>query len=416
MSDSPDRATLPASAPTAPQPGEQTELRIEQPVRLDDAEPVETPQQEETPPEVRPPGRHDTQMDGIVARRRERLARELEEARAQGFPSDPQEAGAPTGPVPPVPGTAPAVEAAPTPISPEATSPPSAGEGAASPQIRRHRVMVRGQQFELADDEIRRAAELGIESEARLRHAEQMMQQAQQLAAQAAQMQQPQPQYDPRAGQSPPAAAPPQQQPPQNDAVLQTLAKELLYGDEDRVAAALGQVMNYRQQQAQPAPQLDPNVLAQEVYNRIDQRFTVENALQQFARTYPDIVGDPSKSLLCANYVIALREHYRQIQTPRSEWDLYVEGAERTRQDINNWVGQSQPQQPQQRPAQQPSNPSPNLNMQNGNRLTIKRNMPQAPSAAAAQAAPQERPAPSNRDIINQMRVARGQPPLPPIH
>lgn len=393
----PDQANLPAAS-------EQTELKIEEQPRIEDALPVQ--ETEEAPQEGRKPNRHDNQMAAIVARRHERLERERAEAKAQGFQDqEPLEA--------PAPEVAPAPVAASTP-RPGSPSPALESAGAAassSPNIRRHRVTVRGQEYELADDEIRRAAELGIESEARMNHAQAMMQEAQRIASQHTQ----------GAGQSPPAAPPPPepQQPPENRDALLGLAKELLYGDEERVANALGNVMQMRSQ-APPAPQMDPNALANDVYRRIDQRLGVQNSLTAFAQRYPHIVQDPMLSLVTANYVQALRDHHRNTQNPVSEFDLYCQGAEMTNRAVDQLVEQRLVARNQQPAPQMGHNGGPPLNqslpMQNGNRLTIKRNMPQAPSAAAAQSAPQDRPEPSPRDVVNWMRRTRGQPELPPLH
>ncbi len=385
---------LPAADPAAPAP-EVTELRATEQARLDDAATIADPDAPpETPPAERRPNRHDEQMAGIVAKRREKIAAERAEGAAQGFPDQEpipqQEPGAPAPPVqepPPDPAAA----------QPDPASAAAAPAAAPAAPVRTHKILVRGNEILMSDDDMRRAAELGVESEARIRHANATLEEARRIAGSP-------PQPIPGAGPSSPAAPPQPQtrEPSETDrnAALE-LARELLYGDEGKVVDAL---LQWRQPSQQPTQPADPEALARDVYSRVDARLGLQHALQTFGSEYPEIINDPDLATLGANYVQQLRAHYAQTQTPRTELDLFREAGDAVRQAVTRWSGGGAPAPdptPAPPPAAQAAGPS---------RITIKRSMPQAPAAAAAQ---QMAPAPRQKtgtDIVNEMRRARGQP------
>lgn len=360
-----------------------TELRVTEQVSLDDAPPTVTPEPAaETPPPARRPNRHTEQMAEIVARRKERLAAERAEGHAQGFP-DQQPLAEPS-----IAEAAPPLRAAAEPKAPEsdAQAPPQVPAG----PVRTHKILVRGNEIVMSDDDMRRAAELGVESEVRMRQANTALAEARRMAAASRQP-------IPSAGPSPPAATPqPAAEPPDNRDAMRELARELLYGDEEKVVDALSRTI--RPAPAQPS--IDPAALANEAYARLEGRLNLQNALQTFGSEYPEIINDPDLATLGANYVQQLRSHYNQTGTRRTELDLFREAGSLVRQSVQRWRGDLPIANPNPAP---PASAVPS-------RVTIKRSMPQAPAASAAQ---QATPAPREKtgtDIVNEMRRARGQP------
>ncbi len=399
MRTAPTAPASPAAAepllPAADAPAsDTTEIRVDAPASLDDAAPVgEAEHTDEPPPAERRPNRHDQAMVEIVARRRERLDAERAEGKAQGMADQEPLAAAPAAGAPALP-----VEARPAAPS---LAQPAAADGAPAPTaepaapVRTHKILVRGNEILMSDDDMRRAAELGVESEARIRHANAVLEEARRVAASG---QAP----IPSAGPSPPAAPQPRSPAEPSDAdrdAMRELARELLYGDEEKVVDALMRTRQPATPQGQP---VDPDAMSREVYSRIESRLGLQNALQTFGSEYTEIVNDSDLATLAANYVQQLRAHYAQTQTPRTELDLFREAGNATRQAVQRWSGGAPLTDPNPAPQPQPAaGPS---------RNTVKRNMPQAPAAAAAQ---QVTPAPRQKtgtDIVNEMRRARGQP------
>lgn len=391
-----DTPALPAADAAAVQPDDHN-FRAADSVSLDDAAPAGDTAPEETPPAERRPTRHDEQMAAIVLRRRERIEAERAEGRAQGIADD-REPPAVAAAAPGAP--APAVDARGAPAAPEQPSQPSAAPApapAAGAPVRTHKILVRGNEIVMSDDDMRRAAELGVESEARIRHANAVLDEARRVAAASGQP-------IPGAGPSPPAAPPqaPAQAPPEDDRdAMRELARELLYGDEEKVVDALQRVVN--RQPAQPG--FDPEAMAREVYARLDSRFSLQTALQTFGSEYPEVVNDPDLATLTANNVQQLRAHYAQTATPRTELDLFREAGDATRKAVQRWSGGAPAPQPDPHRAPVPPAPQPGQS-----RITVKRNMPQAPAAAAAQPTPSAPSQKTGTDIVNWMRRARGQP------
>lgn len=377
---------LPAADAPAPDP---TEPRVDPPAPLDDA-PVPVglgTEPEETPPAERPLSRHDAQMAAIVEHRRQRLDAERAEGRAQGM-ADQEPVGAAGAPV-----DAQIVPAAPEAPDPASPAPAPSNEPAAP--VRTHKILVRGNEIMMSDDDMRRAAELGVESEARIRHADQVLQEARRLAAASGQP-------IPSAGPSPPAA-PPQAQPQapsdsDRDA-MRELARELLYGDEEKVVDALHRVVT-----RQPAQPVDPEAVARDVYARVNSSLGVRSDLQTFGSEYPEIVNDPRLATLTADHVQQLRKHYETTGSPRAELALFREAGDATRQFVAEMRAGDRlaPPTPDPNPAPAPQ-PGPS-------RITVKRNTPQAPAAAAAPQTPTAPREKTAHELVNDMRRQRGQP------
>jgi hypothetical protein len=391
MSDIHAEPQVPANTPALPQ--------AEQPT------PAPEPQAPEPQPEPQPeeggrrPNRHDDQIAALVAKRHERMRREQDEAVRQGLPAEPPQNAVETPSLDPAQSTA---QPQPAPQAPVAPQPQPAQPASAQPPgqpepVRVHKIRVRGRELDVPDEDFRRAAELGFETE--LRRIE-------------AARQTPQPQ--PSASPSPAPVAPPaQQQPPSGldlDAARE-VAREHHYGDENKAAEAILKLAKSSQGQA-----IDPNQIAEQAAAAAMQRIQLQNGiygdLNTFASEFPDVAKDEALATIAGNYVRQARQHYQQNGMARSELDLYREAGRYVTEKLTSWRGPGQ-EQPQPQPAAAPAAPSNVVSLApQQQRTTIKRNMPQAPSAASARQAPAQTAPPTGTDIVNDMRRSRGQAPI----
>lgn len=384
-------------------PADQTEIRPTENVTLEEAAPIEPPAAE---PRQRQRSRRDEQMDAIVVARRAAIDAELAESVRQGLQAPPQldaePAPTPTEPQEPLPGS-PAAPAAPSP-SAAPLQPGVEPAAPAAPTVRTHRILVNGRQIEMPEQDLYRAAERGVYAEARVQHANATLEEARRLAAASGQT-------IPGEGRPLPAPAAPTATPApsglDSDAARE-LARELLYGDEEKVAEAVQRLVQARQP-AQAAP-IDPRQIEEAVWNRLNGTRTLETALETFGREYQDIVADVDLTTLTAQYVQGYRNHYAQTGTQRSELELFREAGDAVRDRLNGWrgVAPAQPNGGQPTPA---TTPQPAVAP--GARIAIKRATPQAPAAASA---PQEPATPPLRsgmtpsETVAWMKRTRGQP------
>jgi hypothetical protein len=373
-----------------------------EPVTLEEAPPLAEPAA--APPE-RQLSRHEQQMREIAVRRREAIDAELAEARKLGMESPPLGAETPD-PLPPSqePQEPQATPTAAPDLPPGAAPPPGDEPPPAAPTVRTHRILVNGRQIEMPEADLYRAAERGVYADASVRHANQILEEARRVAAASGQP-------IPGGGPSPASAVPTAQSEPSGldpDAARE-LARELLYGDEEKVAEALQRIAQPRQP---AAPAIDPNRIAEDVINRVNGTRTLENALETFGREYQDIVADVDLTTLTAQYVQAYRQQYAQTGTPRTELDLFREAGNAVRGTVDRIRGGTQAQSNggQPTPAPQPA-AMPAAN--NGARIAIKRATPQAPAAASAPqepATPQLRSGMTPSETVAWMKRTRGQP------
>ncbi len=390
----------PDAAPANPE-GDAHDFRVaDAPISLEAVEPSITEPEIIEPSFTEPErklSRRDQQMADIVAARQRRIEQEQEYARQAGLGAEPEPEPAAAGqdaPEPPV-----AIPAAPqaSPQPAPAAAPASPAPSAEPP--RTVKITVRGRELDITEAEARRAAEIGVEAEARFRQAEQLYQEALRLRAPT----------DSSAGHSsPPAATPatPQAPPPglAEDEALE-IARAIQYGDEKEVADAVRRITAQRQA-AQPA--IDPAAIAREVHERVGTQLRLEQDLHTFSTEYSDIVQDAPLTVIAAQYVQQLRNHYIQTQTPVAELDLFRQAGQLVREDVRRWAGGAA--QPDPQPATPAPQPAPAASSGDSARTIIKRNTPSAPAAAGAIASPSAPRPKTGTDIVNDFRRARGQP------
>jgi hypothetical protein len=403
-SPNPDPGTPPDAAPPPPDSFRPTDT-----VRLDEAQPLE-PVDQQPPPspdtsDQQPlPGSqtpHSRGMAAILARRREQIAREQEYGdRMMGTP---ESTPVPVETAPPAPRTEPEPPRQPRSEPPQRQVEPAARQAAPAPepppppqppQPRLHRIVVRGQPIDLNDQDVLRAAQFAIEQEANRREQEYLRQQQ----------------------------PPPPPEPQFDRARLIEHVKALQYGDEEAAAEALAQLgteisRTVRPAPSQPVQQIDPAVIADQVYHRVSNVQSLESALVRFQNDYADIVSDPQATKLAALEAEELRTAYAQQGINANVEQIMREAADRVRATIGRWRGGSAA------PTPLPITPAPpapaNANgltsalAANGNRVAVKRSIPQVPAAASA---PQPADTPNVKsgvtgsEVVNWMRRTRGQP------
>jgi hypothetical protein len=356
---------------------------------MEDAVPVQSPEDSPPPPpeDSRPlPGSqtpHARGMEAILAARRAQI-----EAEAAAFetPPPPEPAPAPVEEVPPPQQR----EAAPQSVAPQPQQPqqPQYQPQPQPEQPRVHRIVVRGTQIDLSEADVQRAAAHALEIEAQRRD--------NMLRAQYEQQQ--------------------QQPPPLFDrAALTEHVKALQFGDEEAATDALSRMaeeiaLRVRPPPQQPVQQVDPNWIADQVYQRVNNVQSLTTALERFQADYQDIVSDEEATQLAALKADRLRAAYEQqgFQVPVEQ--IMREAADSVRATRARWGGTNPT--PSTTPPNQPVPMAPAL-AANGGRVAVKRATPQAPAASSA---PQPSDTPNVRSgitgsqTVEWMRRTRGQP------
>lgn len=98
---------------------------------------------------------------------------------------------------------------------------------------------------------------------------------------------------------------------PQIDVSGKEFLKALFEGDEENALTALQKVIGGRQQApaaAAPAPTLDIDQIANAVTQQVQQKLSVESALAQSQRDYPELYSDPDMEALALTKIARLRE------------------------------------------------------------------------------------------------------------
>jgi hypothetical protein len=323
-------------------------------------------------------------MEAILAKRREQIEQErLAGERAAGVVPEPDRAPAPEAPP-----LATAIEPTPPPPTPQPQyQAPPEPQYTPPPQPRVHRIVVRGTPLDLSEQDMVRAAQHAIEMAAQQRDQEILRQQ-----------QPPEPQFDrPR---------------------LVETVKALQYGDEDAAAEALAQFSTeiaraVRPQQQALQQQIDPNQIADAVYQRVSNVQSLTASLTRFQNDYADIVSDEKATRLAALEAETLKAQYEAAGIPRTVEQIMYEAADSVRSTISRWRGESPASTPGSITPAQPARSAPVLAANGGNRVAVKRSTPQAPAASSA---PQPADTPNVRSgvtgsqVVEWMRRTRNQP------
>ena len=376
-----DSGALPQDAPPI------DSFRPTETVRLEDAlplDPVESPQPEDDKPLPGSQTPHARGMEAILIRRREQIEQErLAGERAAGVVPEP------TAPAPEAPPLQTAIEPTPPPPTPQPQyTPPPEPQYTPPPQPRVHRIVVRGTPIDLSEQDMVRAAQHAVEMAAQQRDAEILRQQ-----------QPPEPQFDrPR---------------------LVETVKALQYGDEDAATEALAQFSTeiaravrpqYQQSQQQI---IDPNQIADAVYQRVSNVQSLTDSLTRFQNDYADIVSDEKATRLAALEAETLKAQYEAAGIPRTVEQIMYEAADSVRSTISRWRGENPASTPGSITPAQPARSAPALAANGGNRVAVKRSTPQAPAASSA---PQPADTPNVRSgvtgsqVVEWMRRTRNQP------
>lgn len=181
------------------------------------------------------------------------------------------------------------------------------------------------------------------------------------------------------------------------------IVRALSYGNEDDGARVLQEFA------ASLAPQIDQSALLEQAEQRVMAKLTLDRNLNTIGIEFPEIFQDRIRT----QAALLQLDDIRRDPNARhfSDLDLYREACSRVRRSLGGVAPQPQPQSDQiasTQPVSQAASPAPSA------RLERKRGAPSMPTAADRRlGATDDAPAvPTNRQVINQMRVSRGQPPL----
>lgn len=339
-----------------------TELELPQTMRLEDAPvPADTPP--DAPAEVVNP--RDAAMRRVVENYErqqaeqiaegDRLFREAAEREAAAAAELEPEAPATTEHRA-VPGTHAQIQA---PTQPEA-----------APSLRT--INVQGHELQVTEDQFEHLARIGV------------------VANLALQGQQAAPQY------RPPPAPPAHQaasQPPLDRERAAQIVQRLSYGTPDDGVAALQELAGTL------TSRVDPQAVAAAATQQVMQTIQLQNDLGAIGREFPDIFNNEDRSYLAAIRLTRIRERDAALGQVRPAIDQYREACGATLQGLG--IAPSQP-------VSQPGGAGVRLS---GDRLARIRSAPRHPSSVsrAASLGEVERRAPTNSEIVAQIRRGRGQ-------
>lgn len=180
------------------------------------------------------------------------------------------------------------------------------------------------------------------------------------------------------------------------------IVRALSYGNEDDGARVLQEFA------ASLAPQIDQTAILAQTKREVMAELALQQNLNTIGAEFPEIFQDRIRTQAAALQLDEIRRDPNARHF--SDLDLYREACSRVRRSLGGIAPQPQPTEqiaPTQ-PVSQAASAAPSA------RLERKRGAPSMPTAADRRlGTTDDAPAvPTNRQVINQMRVSRGQPPL----
>lgn len=196
-------------------------------------------------------------------------------------------------------------------------------------------------------------------------------------------------------------SAPPPEQPRSviDDERIAETVRQMQYGGEDAAREALKSLITDVVARV-PVPQIDQNAIVARAVQEARAQSQLITDGDLIRQEYPDIFSDPQRTMLAKLNVDAIRARDVATGTRRSDLEIYREAGDA----VYNALGRSkEPPQPVR------ETPSPARQ----DRIERKRNAPRATQPidlrAPSPAAP--RP-PSGSDVVEQIRLRRGQPSM----
>lgn len=284
-------------------------------------------------------------------------------------------------------------------VDPQASA---AQEGAKAPdQAQRHQLIVNGQAIELTQEELMRAASMGMASHQRFEEAARLRREAEVIANQNRQPVQPAQTHSAPAGNAPP--------PVLTDEEAKSFAQRLNYGSDEDQANAIRDVVTLAATRLgqQPNTALNPDELVGQATTRALAIIDHQTALQTVGSEYGEVFQDKYLSNMAGNIAAELRMKYVNLGTPKSNLDIYRESLGYVRDTYIKPASAPQDDPAKNTSSVQAASPAANSSP----RLERKRAAPQPPAAANKVAA--EEPvnqAPTGSQIVAQMRKSRHQP------
>lgn len=289
-----------------------------------------------------------------------------------------------------------------------ATEDPKPAPVAAQPEgPARKKLIVNGQERELSEDDIIKAAQMGLASQQTWQEAAEMKRQALVMMGMAQTNTQPAPAApaSQNSGQSKSAGVP-----LIDEDRLKKFDQSLNYGSEEERLNALRDLVGdiVTKANGQPAQGLTQQELVAAATHNALVEFQRQNNLNVVASEFSDVFQDHILSNAAGNLTQQLRQHYATIGQPKADLELMREalGTVRTKYLKPSAPAIVETTQSQNPPVQAASNVLPMKE-----KLERKRAAPQPPAAASKVASEQSAPqAPTGSQIVNQMRKARHQP------
>lgn len=369
-----------------PREPETTEIEIPQTLHIE-----HTPEEPPPAPE-RPLTPRETMMKQIAANMEVVRAKEL--GLAETYADEAREAAG----LPPVP--KPPAEVQSTEQPPEGDAAPPAVRSPAAvpappvavqpPVGQKVKLKVNGIDIDVSQEDALRLAQKGLAADMRFQEAAQMRQQA--------------PQSQPQSHEAAPAVS---TQPKLDDTKLKELHRRIQYGSDDEGQAAIRELGTILVSQAQEGRQQQPTPDQIAIYAAQQAKYALDYqaALNTLGQKFPEVFADDGLAALAGQRAQQLIGAYSQAGVAKPLFEIWSEACQTTK-DRYHKGGEAPAPVPTQSSIKQPLAAAPD-------KLARKRAAPQQPVAAnRTLAPPPEAPRANGSDVVNRIRVSRGQPAL----
>lgn len=203
----------------------------------------------------------------------------------------------------------------------------------------------------------------------------------------------------------PPVYTPPVERQPEFDETrIREAVKRLQYGTEDDAFTGMRDLISHAVQNAPRGPQINPDAIINRAVNEAMAKQQLARDTDTIRQEFPEIFSNPIRADAAARQVASLRQELQMMGRQASDLEVYREAGNRVRQAFGTVTA---PEPESQRVGGIVVRPRDNV-------AARKRDAPRQTSSVIDRRAappPQER-APSPSDVIEKMRLARGQTPM----
>lgn len=203
----------------------------------------------------------------------------------------------------------------------------------------------------------------------------------------------------------PPVYTPPVERQPEFDETrIRESVKRLQYGTEDDAVAGMRDLISHAVQNAPRGPQINPDAIINRAVNEAMAKQQLARDADVIRQEFPEIFANPIRADAAARQVASLRQELQMMGRQASDLEVYREAGNRVRQAFGTVTA----------PEPDPQRVGGIVVRSRDNVAARKREAPrQTSNMIDRRAAPpaQERQ-PSSGDVIEKMRLARGQTPM----